>query len=225
MARAEITTDENWIGQLPDEVRTAIGERMVRTALAPGDRVKTAGDPPVAIHQVIRGHVKLTGLYQDGRESLIAIYAAGNCFSETAMVASRPYHHSAVALTESLVGFLGRDDFWPLYHRFPAIPDALCRKFAGTIGRQLQAREARATQRLSEQIASMFKTLADRCAEVRAANSCVIAVPITQNEIADHFDVTRQAVHREISALKSSGIIDKQGGRWIVRDLARLGRL
>ena len=60
---------------------------------------------------------------------------------------------------------------------------------------------------------NLFKTLADRCAEVRAANSCVIAVPITQNEIADHFDVTRQAVHREISALKTSGIIDKQGGR------------
>jgi CRP-like cAMP-binding protein len=219
-----ITSNENWIGQLPPRVRAAVDARMDRVTFKAGDVVKATGDPSSAIHQMQRGYVKLMGLYEDGRQSFITIYAPGNCFSETAMVGSRNFHHSAVALTDCVVGVIPREAFWALYQAHPEIPEALCRKFAMAISRQLATREERATHRLSKLVAMMFETLAEHCADVSTGNSAVISAPLTQSEIAAHFDVARQSVHREIDALRTAGLIDKQGGRWIVRDLAGLRR-
>ncbi len=217
-----IATDENWIGQLSPPVQAALAARMVCSEFAVGAQVTASGAPSLGIHQVIRGYVKVAGLYPDGRHSFVTLYGPGNCFNETAVVGDRPYHHSKIALTEAVVGCVPKDDFWALYQAHPEIPEALCRKFANAIGRQIQSREIRATHRLRKLVAMLFETLAERCAETRTPNSCVIAVPISQSDIGDRFDVTRQSIQREITALKSAGILDKRGGRWIVRDLARL---
>jgi len=220
-----ITTDENWIGELPADVQAAVRDRMTLVELAPGEVVKAAGEPATRMHQVERGFVKLVGLHEDGRQALIAVYSRGNCFSETALVARRDYHHTTLALTETRLRALSREDFWALYHAHPEIPEALCRKFAGAISRQMAARANRAEHRLARRIAMMFENLAEHCAETRTTNSATIALPITQTDIGDLFDVTRQSVQREITALKTAGILDKHAGRWIIRDLIQLGRV
>lgn len=220
-----LVRSENWIGDLPPPVRAAVLERMTTLAFAPGEEISQAGSPAERIHQVERGHVALTGLHEDGRQSFIALYVAGNCFSETAVVSRRALHHTTRALTETRIRVLGQADFWDLYRRHLEIPDALCRKFAAAITRQMAAREVRATQRLGKRIALLFENLAEHCAGSRAGESVVIAVPISQTDIGDHFDVTRQSVQREITALKRMGLVDKRGGRWMVLDPARLAKV
>jgi CRP/FNR family cyclic AMP-dependent transcriptional regulator len=220
-----ITSNENWIGELPPVVRSAILDRMVTVDVPAGGAVKLAGEPPLRMHQMESGYVKLIALHQDGRQSIITIYSPGNCFSETAIIARRPYHHTTLAMTDCRIRQLGAADFWELYHRHPEIPETLCRKFAGSISRQMASRDMRVVHRLGKRVALLFESLAERCAETRTSNSATIAVPITQTDIGDHFDVTRQSIQREITALKSAGILDKHAGRWIVRDIERLSRV
>ena len=220
-----ITSHENWIADLPPTVRAAMEARMILREVAAGQALQQAGDIPAGIHQIESGFLKLVGLLEDGRQTIIAIYSPGNCFSENPVVGGRPYHHSTVALTDCRVRLLSTEAFWDLYRAHREIPDALCRKFAGALTRQLANRDMRANHRLGKRIALLFESLADRCAEDRVGQSCVIAVPITQSDIGDHFDVTRQSVQREITALKAAGILDKHGGRWIIRDLEKLSRV
>ena len=220
-----ITSDENWIAELPPAVAAAIRERMTTVEFAAGEPLKRAGESPSRMHQMESGYVKLVGLLEDGRQSIITIYAPGNCFSETAVIARRPYHHTTLAMTDCRVRVLNADDFWELYRAHPEIPEALCRKFAGSISRQMASRDMRANHRLGKRIAILFESLAHRCAEARVGQSCTISVPITQSDIGDHFDVTRQSVQREITALKAAGILDKHMGRWIIRDLGKLSRV
>ena len=217
--------EENWIGQLPPTVQAAILERMTPIDFAPGEEICRAGSPALRMHQVERGHVKLAGLHEDGRQSFIAIYVKGNCFSESAIVSRRDFHHTTLALTQTRIRVLTQSDFWDLYHRHPEIPDALCRKFAGTLSLQMAASEMRANHRLGKRIALMFENLAAHCAEIRTGDSATIALPFTQADIGDHFDVTRQSIQREITALKAMGILDKYLGRWVIRDLGKLARI
>jgi len=220
-----IINREDWIGALPDAVRAVVEARMTSFSVEPGVPIKRAGEAATRIFQVESGFLSLIGLHVDGRQALITIYAAGNCFSETAMIARRAHNHTTVALTSAVVRQLGSDDFWELYHRFPEIPEALCRKFAGAISRQMASREQRATQRLGQRIAAMFVNLAEHAGSATIHGGTRIALPITQSNIADLFDVTRQSVHREVSHLKQLKLVDKQQNEWIVLDPDRLRQI
>ncbi|OYX50002.1 MAG: hypothetical protein B7Y90_05525 [Alphaproteobacteria bacterium 32-64-14] len=48
---------------------------------------------------------------------------------------------------------------------------------------------------------------------------------MTQNDLASHLGVTRQSLHRELTLLKSAGIVEKPNERWIIRDIRRLQHL
>ncbi len=220
-----IINRENWIGALPDPVRRAVEDRMTRFTVEPGMPVKRAGEAATRVFQVQSGFLSLIGLHVDGRQALITIYAAGNCFSETAMISRRVHNHTTIALTPAVMRQLERADFWELYHRFPEIPEALCRKFAEAISRQMSSREQRATQRLGQRVATMFVNLVEHAGKDMPGGGSRISLPITQSNIADLFDVTRQSVHREISHLKQLGLIDKQQGDWIVLDPLRLRQM
>jgi CRP/FNR family cyclic AMP-dependent transcriptional regulator len=220
-----IINRENWIGELPKTVRDAVERRMTTFLVEPGMPVKRAGEAATRIFQVESGFLSLIGLHADGRQALITIYAAGNCFSETAMISKRVHNHTTVALTPAVMRQLEQNDFWELYHSHPEIPEALCRKFAQAISRQMASREQRATQRLGRRIATMFDNLAAHAGEAAAEGGIRISLPITQSDIADLFDVTRQSVHREVSHLKQLKLVEKQQGEWIVLDPLRLRRM
>jgi CRP/FNR family cyclic AMP-dependent transcriptional regulator len=213
--RFELITEENWIAELSDAAREAIRSRMTIRELAPGKDVVRAGDPPRKMLQVFSGYVRLSGIQADGRRSLITIYGPGNSYGETALVSHRDFNHTTTAMTAARIGELATSDFWEVYHRYPEIPEALCRKFARAITRQIAGRDLRAEHRLGERIVMLFENLAARCGR-RVGDSVTILIPFSQTDIADHFDVTRQSVQREVTALKRAGVLEKREGAWIV---------
>lgn len=221
-----IVHDENWIAELPAAVRDALLARTTRRAIAVGETLKAAGDVPDAIYQVEVGYLKLMGLYPDGRNMLIELYGAGNSFGETAVIVHREGHfHSTVALVPTVVLRLARDDFWALYRAHPEIPEALSRKFAHKITRMFHNREIKATLRLRSQIASLLLNIARRCGTEGSDGALRFTLPISHTDIAEHLDVTRQAVQREVGVLRRTGLILQANGSWILlrpRDLARI---
>lgn len=205
---------DDWTAALPQELQTAMREQMVTREYVPGSVIASAGDIATAMFQVESGFLKLTGLQEDGRQVLFTIYGPGACFAETALVAQRPLNHSTVALTPARVRRLPAAAFWNLYNCNPAIADALCRKFASVVSRQLAARESRMADRLGKRVATMFTGLAESCGERLPDGKVKIVLPITQTDIAEFFDVTRQSIQREITSLKGAGMLSKVAGTW-----------
>lgn len=220
-----IINRENWIAELPAAVQSAVESRMSRFTVEPGMPIKRAGEAATRIFQVESGFLSLIGLHADGRQALITVYAAGNCFSETAMIARRPHNHTTIAMTPAVMRQLEQADFWELYQRYAEIPEALCRKFANAISRQMASREQRATQRLGQRVAAMFVNLSEFAGQSEPDGSIRITLPLTQSNIADLFDVTRQSVQREINQLRDWGIVEKRLSSWFVLEQCRLARL
>ena len=220
-----IMSNENWIGELPVRVRDAIMQRVKVLDVPAGVVVKQTGDAPSAMYQVQQGFLRLQGLHPDGNQVLILIYRSGNSFSESTLVARRQANHTTVALTDARISRLSSDDFWDLYHHHPEIPEALCRKFANNISRQFVAREIRRAHRLRKLIALMFENLADHCGQSSPGGAVSIPIPLTQTDIAAHYDVTRQSVQREVGMLKANGVLSKLNGIWQIADLEALRRI
>jgi CRP-like cAMP-binding protein len=213
--RLELITEENWIAGLPATARDAVLARMSLVEFMPGKDIVAAGEAPRRMLQVVSGYVRLSGFHTDGRRSLITIYGPGNCYGETALVSHRNFNHTTTSLTAVQARELLTSDFWELYHCYPEIPEALCRKFAMAITRQMTGRELRAEHRLGACIVMLFENLAIRCGQ-RKDQWIAIQIPLSQSDIADHFDVTRQSVQREITALKRAGRLEKREGIWMV---------
>lgn len=207
---------EDWTVSLPQEVQVAMRELMRTVPIAVGQPVASAGEPATAMFQVESGYLRLTGLQEDGRQVLLTIYGPGACFAETALVDQRAMNHTTTAMTAASVLRLPATAFWQLYQRHPSIADALCRKFAHVISRQLAARESRAVDPLRKRIATMFATLAQSCGEHLPDGTVQVSLPITQTDVAEFFDVTRQSIQREITSLKRAGMLSKIKGVWQV---------
>ncbi|HEY0686569.1 MAG TPA: Crp/Fnr family transcriptional regulator [Steroidobacter sp.] len=210
-------SSENWISELPARVRSAVETRMITIEVPAGATFRRTGETADGLFQVQKGYLRLLGLHSDGRQILILIYRDGNTFGETAVVAKRPLNHTTVALTDTRVNQVPLADFWDLYRTHPEIPESLCRKFAHNISKSFVRRELRATLRLRGQIAKMFTNIAEFCGEPAGAGWLRCSLPITHTDIAEHLEVTRQAVQREMSAMSDAGVLQKRGGHWYLR--------
>lgn len=210
-------SSENWISELPARVRSAVEARMITVDVRAGSTFKKSGEVPDGMFQVQKGYLRLLGLHSDGRQVLVLIYRDGNTFGETAVVAKRPHNHTTVALTDTRINQIPLDDFWDLYRAHPEIPESLCRKFAHNISKGFVRREMRATLRLQGQIAMMFTNIAEYCGESTGDGWVCCSLPITHTDIAEHLEVTRQAVQREMSAMSDAGVLQKREGRWYLR--------
>jgi CRP/FNR family cyclic AMP-dependent transcriptional regulator len=213
---------ENWIDGLPAPIRDSIRGQMTIVELDKGAILKRAGDPPDAVFQVESGYMRLLGLHEDGRQVLMVIYQPGNSFGETPIFGDRSFNHTTIAMTPVRLRRLSRTAFWELFNRHPEIPAALCRKLDANTGRALAHRELRVTRRLRSLIASVLVNIAEQCGEIMDDGETRIPLPLTQWDIAEHLEVTRQAVQREIGAMKAAGLLSKRDGRWHLASLEAL---
>ncbi|WP_189338454.1 Crp/Fnr family transcriptional regulator [Sphingobium sp. SCG-1] len=214
-------SDENWIAALPSALQSIIETRSIDRSYAVGETIGKAGSPPPGVMQVRSGYVRLHGLQEDGRQTLIAIYSQGNCFAETAVLGRRCLNHTTTALSPTEIRILPAKDFWELCSAYPEIPEALCRKLAAALGRQIANRELKASKRLGQCIGVILQNASNAFGR-SYVDGVEITCPISQQDLADHLDVTRQSVQREVSQLKRSGMIARSGRRWMIRDGERL---
>ncbi len=215
----------NWIDELPAPARSAIRERFVYREVAPGEIIKETGQPADGMYQVQSGYIKLLADRQDGESSLLMIYIRGNSFGESPMVARRPHHHTTIAASPARIGFLKHDDFDDLYRTYPAIPEALCRKFAAGLSSMFAFREKQTETTVAQRVALVLRNLAEMSDTPRIGGHRAIDIPITIAELSSFLGLTRQTVQKEISALKRRNLISKSQGAWTVLDMDALRSL
>lgn len=215
---------EDWISELPSDVRAPLLAAMTTRTLEAGECLKETGDVPDACYQVESGFLKLMGLHPDGRPMLIRLYRTGNTFAETSVVARRTGHmHTTIALVPTRVRRLAREDFWHLYRAHPEIPEALCRKFANSITNLFLIREESVNYRLRERIMMVLSNIAEYCGDREPSGKVSFDLPISHSDIAQHLDATRQAVQREVTALQNAGLVSRRGARWYLSPSAPRG--
>jgi len=221
----QVVVKEDWIAGLSPAVAEAVRGRMSLIDVPAGETLTTAGHLATRMFQLVEGYVRVNGVHRNGSASVISVYIPGNCLGEGPLIARRRYNHTAVAWVDCRVSVLAARDFWELYHLYPQIPEALCRKFVGLISRQIEVRDACAAHSLGQRIAMMFDNFVEHCSGPERQDGIAIAFPFTQSDIAALFDVSRQSVHRKISRMRTLGVIEKRAGVWVIADRQKLRSL
>lgn len=206
-----------------------IESRSVKRTYRRGATLFLEGDSASEVLLVTRGHLKITVSSHDGREVLLEIRGSGDVVGEMALIDNSPRSASARALTTPTdVLVLSVRDFRELVDTDQSFTrsllDEMVRKVRDASFHQLEL----ALDDVAGRVARRLLDLDQRFGRLRAGIVRVKS-PITQQEIADWAGVSRQAVVKELSALRDQGIVETKGSVMTILDRdclsERAGRL
>ncbi|ACT59215.1 Crp/Fnr family transcriptional regulator [Hirschia baltica] len=217
-----ISTRHNWFEELSPPAKAELTKHMKVISFAAGERIFDTGATAPNIYQVQSGYVKLFAELEDGTNTLLAIYVPGNIFGETPVICGRPLNHTTIAATDVTLNHIPKVDFESCFNQYGEVSRILCKKLAYILSYAIHFKKAKALYPISTQVPLVLKNLVECSGTKRIGTSQEIDIPITIEEISNFLGVTRQTVQKEITTLKSEGIISKNLGFWKIVDFPKL---
>lgn len=194
-----------------------------RRQLEPGEQLMWEGDEAVLVANVIDGVLKLASHSADGGEQILGLaYPSdflGRPFGETA-----PY--GVEALTEAQICVFERKDFDRFARDHPRLEHKLLERTLTELDRSRRWMMLLGRMNAGQKVASFLLELTDRLGKAGAGGESFVTLPLSRQQMADVLGLTIETVSRQLSRLRSAGLIDTPSRREIVlRDRRELEEL
>ena len=168
-----------------------------------------------------RGRVKVHDLTPDGRETILAFVEEGELFGEVAALDGEPRQEFAVAVEDSEVLAVPREDFVALLEARADLTLSITR-LIGLRRRRIETR-LRDILFLSsrDRLVRVLVELVEAHGEQRG-DQHAIRFPLSHQDFAGLIGVSRETVTLALGQLQAERLIDIERRRVVVRDLNRL---
>ncbi|CAM3482882.1 Crp/Fnr family transcriptional regulator [Stackebrandtia soli] len=183
----------------------------------PREPVLRQGDAGSSVVLLLSGRAKVTYAAPDGTEALLSIRGAGDLVGEVACADNEPRTATVWALERLTVRIIPFNEFTGLATEFGWMP-MLWNYWADRF-RQACSRTWRlANQPPARKLASLFVAMAE-------AGGGSPVVPMTQEELAESFGLSRRTVGTVLSDWKAEGLITIRRSKVDIRDLERIAAI
>lgn len=194
-----------------------------RRQLEAGEQLMWEGDEAVLVANVIDGVLKLASHSADGGEQILGLaYPSdflGRPFGETA-----PY--GVEALTDAQICVFERKDFDRFARDHPRLEHKLLERTLTELDRSRRWMMLLGRMNARQKVASFLLELTDRLGKAGAGGESFVTLPLSRQQMADVLGLTIETVSRQLSRLRSAGLIDTPSRREIVlRDRRELEEL
>jgi CRP/FNR family transcriptional regulator, cyclic AMP receptor protein len=167
--------------------------------------VRFSHDPCDAFYVVLSGQIKVMLIAEDGREVVLSLLRQNDFFGETALMDDEPYSASAIAMEDSKLLVLKRDDFRRCIADMPGMAFGLLRALCA---RLLEADHKIGGLMLLDVTGRVSHLLLELAS--RSGDGHIPDAP-THQLIAQMVGSSRESVSRTISALTAQGVIEPVG--------------
>jgi CRP/FNR family transcriptional regulator len=187
----------------------------VEKRAAAGAMLFQEGEACEGMHLVAEGRVKVVKISPSGRELTLAVERPPASFAEVPMFDGGPYPASAVAMEDSVVLMLRKEDFYGFCERHPRAS----LRVLHVVGRRL-----RNLIGLVEAVTfgSVRQRLARYLLEAGAGRGAAFELALTHEEIAFQLGSVREVVSRNLGRFQSEGMIRIERGVVEIADRAAL---
>jgi CRP/FNR family cyclic AMP-dependent transcriptional regulator len=186
---------------LSEEEVNAIAE-VTREKLYPrGSVIVFEDDPGDAMYVVASGQVKVVLTGDDGREVILSVLGDGDFFGEMALIDDLPRSAHVIAMEDSRLIVLYRDDFHRCLERAPRVSLGLLRALSRRLRRADDKIGGLVLLDVPGRIARLLIELADQ------GDGSKISRSITHHTIAQMVGSSRETVSRTIRDLTNRGLV------------------
>jgi CRP-like cAMP-binding protein len=168
--------------------------------------IRFTHDPCDAFYVVLSGQVKVMLIAEDGREVVLSLVRAGDFFGEMALLDDEPYAASVIAMEDTTLLVLRRDDFRRSIRELPEMSFGLLRALCG---RLLEADHKIGGLMLLDVTGRVAHLLLEL--ESRHDDAVIRDLP-THQVMAQMVGSSRETVSRTISAMMTKQLIEAVDG-------------
>lgn len=174
-----------------------------RVSLAAGEILVREGDPAASVFNLTSGAMRIHMLLPDGRRQITGFLFAGDFIG---LAGGETWGFSAEAIEDTTLCRFRRTEYRELMHERPALEAALLDRTMHdlAVARNQMLLLGRKTAR--ERLASFLLDLSERD-PARPSINDEVRLPMTRSDVADHLGLTIETVSRELTKLKTAGII------------------
>lgn len=165
---------------------------------------------------ILEGRIKVTILGDDGREVILSVLGPGDFFGEMALLDNEPRSATAIAVEESELLSLHRNDFQSVLNDNRSITSALIRVLSTRLRR---ANHQISTLALLDVYGRVARVIVDMAREEgkRLRDGRIAFRRATHQEIANRIGTTRETVTRMLKDLERQGLIHVEGKEIVVQ--------
>jgi len=169
-------------------------------------------DPGDALYVVKQGQVKVVLIGEDGREVILSVLGEGQFFGEMALLDDEPRSAHVIAMEDSTLIVLRREDFQGILGQSPALALALLRELTRRLRRADEKVGSLVLLDVNGRVARMLLDMADEEGGDR------ITRRLTHHTIAQMIGSSRETVSRTMRELSDKGFIDVTRKDIVLRD-------
>jgi CRP-like cAMP-binding protein len=173
-------------------------------------------DPGDALYVVAQGQVKVVLIGEDGREVILSVMGEGEFFGEMALIDDEPRSAHVIAMEDSSLLVIRREDFQDLLQQTPGIGLVLLRELSRRLRRVDEKVGSLVLLDVNGRVAQLLLDLADE------AGSDRITRRLTHHTIAQMIGSSRETVSRTMRELVDKGSITVSRREIQIRDRAAL---
>lgn len=190
-------------------------------SLAKGATLMWAGDESVVCGNVLSGVLKMTAATADGREQIVGLLYAPD-FVGRPQGGELPF--SVIALTDSELCIFPRAPFQSMLDDHLAMERLLLRRTMTALDEARSRMLLLARGTAEEKLAGFLLEMTHRVEEAPAGHGPItIELPLSRGQIADVLGLTIETVSRQMTHLRTAGIVALPGGRIVtILDRAKL---
>lgn len=198
-------------------------ERIARAAreksYPKGSVILFEDDPGDALYVVVSGEVKVVLIGEDGREVILSILDDGDFFGEMALIDDQPRSAHVIAMEDSNLLVLRREDFQSALQDVPRIALGLLRALSRRLRRADDKIGGLVLLDVNGRVARLLLELADDHDGVQ------IPRKVTHHTIAQMIGSSRETVSRTMRDLAERGLITVDRKLIVIKDRSGLEAL
>jgi CRP-like cAMP-binding protein len=202
----------------------ALASATTTRRLAPREELFHKGDAAAQVYVIASGRLKVTSTSSDGDEVVLNLLDSGEVVGELPLLVGGERTASVCALEPTELVVLERREFLRFLREHPDASVALLAVLAERVVRLSEYLEDTIFLGVAARIAKKLLLLAEQFGE-ESDGGVVVALKLSQGELANYVGTTRETVNKQIRAWTDDGIVRMDAGSITIRDRAALERL
>lgn len=227
LLKTEYSRTEEGLYQFLNEVKSfeslkKLSENKKTKLFKKREIIYSEGNYPNAVYFLKSGKIKNFKTNEFGKEYIIELHKPGDFFGYLDLLENAPYQDSAVALQDSEVVIIPKDEFNSLLYNNRDVAT----KFIKILSNEVREREERllklAYNSVRKRVAESLIMLANRYQEDKTKH---FAISITREDLASIVGTATETVIRTLSDFKDELLIEMKGSLITVLDYEKLARM
>ncbi len=209
---------------LPNETLEKIEKVGTRKSFKKNDVILMEDEVGTALFVIVNGKVKVSRTSNDGREVILTILSESDFFGEMAILDGQTRSATVIAIEDSELFIIQRNDFLNLLKDYPDASIALLQELTKRLRASDVKIKALSLKDAEGKVATVILQIADDIGKIKQGKVEIEKLPL-QQDLANMAGTSRETISRTLHSFAKKGWIELDGNKLRIIDYEKFKEL